>query len=217
MKDINVYYNNINGLKSKMASLKGILEKEQPHVLALCETKLAKNAHGLLEETINKKRYKIIPRYTKAGKEGMVIALRNDTFQSILDVTQSQLNTIVTVRVSTGTYNLRIILGYAPQEDEADTIREEFYDELELEVKMCTVAGDFPILLGDFNGRIHPASSPQGTPQSGNGTLLHNILHEHDLHVMNFSNKCTGKWTHEIRTTGAVSVSISCYTKCAYQ
>ncbi len=75
-----------------MSSLKLILEKEKPHILALCETKMAKNSHGILEETINKKQYKIIPRYTKAGKEGMVIAVRNNTFQNILDVTRSQLN-----------------------------------------------------------------------------------------------------------------------------
>ena len=59
-----------------MASLKIILEKEQPEIVALCETKMAKNSHGLLEETMNKTRYKIIPRYTKAGKEGMVIAVK---------------------------------------------------------------------------------------------------------------------------------------------
>ncbi len=205
-KDINIYYNNINGFKSKMSSLKVILEKEQPHVIALCETKLSKNSHGLLEETVDKKNYKIIPRYTKYGKEGMMVAIRNNTFQNILDVTHSQLNTIVSVRASTGTYSTRIILGYAPQEDETEQ-SEEFFDELELEIKMCIEAGDLPILLGDFNSKINPSEdSPYGTPQSKNGNLLYNILAEHNLHILNFTKLCTGKWTHVIRTTGASSV-----------
>ena len=28
----------------------------------------------------------------------------------------------------------------------------------------------------------------------------------HDLSVLNFDDKCTGKWTHVTRTTGAASV-----------
>ena len=63
-----------------MASLKVITEKAQPDIVAICETKLAKNAQGLIEETLNSKQYKIIPRFTKVGKEGLLIAVKHNFF-----------------------------------------------------------------------------------------------------------------------------------------
>ena len=190
-----------------MESLKMIIKELQPNILTLCETKLPETSHGLLEETLNKKEYKILPRYTKAGKEGLVVAVKHNTFKAVREVTESQLKTIIAVRLSTGTSNFRVILGYAPQETADDDDREKFFNEIELEIKNCIEAGDSPLVLGDFNARIEPSDdTPYGTPQSKNGTALHNILTEHDLPVMNFSKVCTGKWTHEIRTTGATSV-----------
>ena len=190
-----------------MESLKMILEELQPTIITLCETKLAESAHGLLEETLNKKQYKIIPRYTKAGEKGMVVAVKHNNFKTIRDVTQSQLKTIISVRLSTGSNNFRVILGYAPQETADDDDRESFFNELELEIKNCEETGDSPLVLGDFNARIEPSEeTPYGIPKSKNGRALHNILTEHDLPVMNFTDTCTGKWTHEVRTTGATSV-----------
>lgn len=99
-----------------MESLKIIIERQQPDIIALCETKLAENSKGLVEETLNKKQYKITNRFTKAGKEGLTLAVKHNTFQTTLDVTHSQLKTILAVRLSTGTCSIRAILGYAPQE-----------------------------------------------------------------------------------------------------
>ena len=55
-KDISLLYNNINGFKTKMESLKIIIEKQQPDIIALCETKLGKNSQGLVEETLVKQK-----------------------------------------------------------------------------------------------------------------------------------------------------------------
>ena len=128
------------------------------------------------------------------GKEGLLLAVKHNIFKSILDVTHTQLNTILTVRMSTGTCNIRAILGYAPQETDSETNREQFYNELELEVKMCIDAGDIPLLMGDFNAKIEPSDSPQGSPISKNDILLHDLLKEHDLEILNFDEQlCTGK------------------------
>ena len=50
-----------------MESLRIILQKVHPTILALCETKLSKNSHGLLEETLGTKLYKIIPLFIFLG------------------------------------------------------------------------------------------------------------------------------------------------------
>ena len=56
--------------------------------------------------------------------------------------------------------------------------------------------------------KIEPSDlSPCGVPVSKNGFLFHDLLVEHDLHILNFDkDKCVGKWTHVIRTTGVSSV-----------
>ena len=38
-KEIELYYNNINGYQCKRASLLKIIQSEQPDIIALCETK----------------------------------------------------------------------------------------------------------------------------------------------------------------------------------
>ena len=153
------------------------------------------------------KQYKIYPRFTKVGKEGIALAVKHNTFKSTLEVTHTQLNTIISVRMCTGSYSIRVILGYAPQETDTEECREQFFDELELEIKICEEAGDIPFLVGDFNAKITPSDTPQGSPVSKNGMLFHKILKEYDFHVLNFDvDICVGKWTHVIRTTNASSV-----------
>ena len=134
-KKIKFFYNNINGLASKTESLKAIIQSVLPDVVVLCETKLSKATGGLLNDIFNKNQFKVFPKFTKAGKEGIAVAVRNNAFQSCLDVTSSNLNTIMSVRLSTGNNKIRAIVGYAPQEDDDIETREEFFQELELEIK----------------------------------------------------------------------------------
>ena len=41
--------------------------------------------------------------------------------------------------------------------------------------------------------------------KSNNGKLLCDLIHDSHLEVVNLSNRCVGKWTHVIRTTGESS------------
>ena len=73
-------------------------------------------------------------------------------------------------------------------------------------------------LVGDLNGKID-CDGKQITALTPNGRLILNVINKHSLDVLNFSNKCKGKWTHVIRTTGAPSVldyimTCSRITKC---
>ena len=62
------------------------------------------------------------------------------------------------------------------------------------------------IIMGDLNAKISMDSTGLVVSETGNGSLLQQMVNEQDLNVHNFSSKCTGKWTHEIRTTGQKSV-----------
>ena len=170
------YYVNINGFRSKVDSLNDIVKKLNPSIIALCETKI--DSSNIILKSLSKS-FNVITRQTKEGQGGLMISVRKDSFASILDLTSTVNKNIMVARLNSDGYNIRVILVYAPQETERIEAREEFFTELEIEVAKCMVEGDHPIIVGDFNAR---------------------------LSVLNFSDKCTGKWTHVIRTREKKSV-----------
>ena len=54
---------------------------------------------------------------------------------------------------------LRIIVGYAPQEEDLKDLREEFYEDIAMEVDKSKLADDDFILLGDLNAKLNVESS----------------------------------------------------------
>ena len=141
----------------------------------------------------------------KSGQKGVAICVKRDTFKSILDVTSSMSKDIVVVRVEMAHEALRIILGYAPQETENAEIREEFFTELEIEIAKCKMVDETPIVVGDMNAKIS-WNNNNIHAKSGNGKHLAELVGSQELDVLNFHNKCEGKWTHVIRTTNSASV-----------
>ena len=149
--------------------------------------------------------YSINSRATKTGKSGIAVAVKNQTFQSVLDVTTSENRDILVTRISHGTTTFRIILGYGPQESADVDTRENFFTELEIEVSNSKMEGEIPLLLGDLNAKIEMGEENL-KPVSANGKLLSNLIENQELQVLNFHEKCSGKWTHVIRTSGQKSV-----------
>ena len=67
------------------------------------------------------------------------------------------------------------------------------------------MSSDDFIVKGDLNAKLDVESSGQLYNDSPNGRLLLNVVYDQSLVVVNFSNKCSGTWTHVIRTTGRMS------------
>ena len=152
------------------------------------------------------KKYKIIGRCSRFGQGGVVIAVKKNVYSLFLDTTSTENKNIVSGRVRIGGHTLRIILGYAPQETDDGDQCEEFYTDLAMEVQNGVTNGEYPVLLGDMNAKIE---SNKGTiePKSRNGRIMMDTLVTTcSLDVVNFSEKCSGKWTHVIRTTDESSV-----------
>ena len=123
----------------------------------------------------------------------------------VLEVTTVNNDNILSVKISFSTYNLRVVVAYGPQENESVELKEEFFKDLETEVEACKVNGDNLMLVGDLNSKIEWKNN-KVQPMSNNGMYLANVISNGNLEVLNFSKKCTGKWTHEIRTSGKKSV-----------
>ena len=66
-KNLDIYYCNVNGFKSKQESIKNIVEELQPKIMAMCETKLASG------QTIKNilPSYQVCSRNKKAGEKGI--------------------------------------------------------------------------------------------------------------------------------------------------
>ena len=224
-REITLYYNNINGFRSKADSIKEILKKVEPDILALCETKVGNST--VVDNNIEEAGYKGITRNIKNGQGGLVIATRTSSMGRVKNVTTSPLKSILAGRLEIRGGFLRIILGHGPQETENAENREEFFREMAIEIQKARQAGDKVLLVGDMNAKMEDKEedSEEGsveeenevkeslnendearlTPTTSNGKLLCQVLEEFDLHVINMSNKCIGKWTHVVRTTGEES------------
>ena len=94
-KNITIYYCNLNGFKGKQTSLREIITKLQPEIIMFAETKLSTG--NLLEKLFPE--FKICPRSTKVGKCGIAVGVKLNTFQSALDVTESELHDILVIRI----------------------------------------------------------------------------------------------------------------------
>ena len=196
-------YCNANGLRSKYSSFVNIVKKVQPSIIAVCETKLGKKSklNSLLPG------YSLFPKAIKLGQGGLLLAVKKNMFVSSMVVTSSLEDNILSVRINvSATLNLRLILAYGPQESESADERQDFMTELSIELQNCIDNGDVPILLGDLNAKIDVNEEGDIIALSGNGKLLNKVIKEYNLSVVNFSEKCEGKWTHVIRTTGVKSL-----------
>ena len=61
------------------------------------------------------------------------------------------------------------------------------------------------MVMRDLNAKIE--KTEDGVQHlSPNGKLLLDIIKKHELDVCNFNTRCTGKWTHVVRTSGNKSV-----------
>ena len=198
-----ILYNNINGFKGKSISYQNILNKLDATIVVLCETKLANI--NKVKEVMPK--YDIIDRCVKSGKGGLMIAVKKDVFGSFINVTVTSTDNknIVVGRISSGERSVRIIACYAPQEKDAQDIREEFFEDVAIEINKSRMAEEEFIVLGDLNAKIETDQNGCLYDETSNGMLLLNIVNENGLDIVNFSSKCSGKWTHVVRTSGKAS------------
>jgi hypothetical protein len=108
---LEIYYNNINGLISKQDSLNHILDMKKPDLVAvvvvvvvvvvisfsltaLCETKL----HA--KSTFDIEGYEVLKSNLKAGKEGILVAAKQGTFQTMELIFESESKQIATVEIT---------------------------------------------------------------------------------------------------------------------
>ena len=188
---IKVFYNNINGYNSKKQSLEQIMKAVNPDIIVLCETKRG----GCLKKD-ELEQYKVIPKNTKPGKEGLLVGVRKESFKSVREITETELTNIITVRIEYPKMNLRVIVAHAPQETDKDEERSEFFEEMEVQIERAEDSGDELLVVGDFNARLScTAGNIVAENGSPNGMKLAELTKKYDMDICNFHENTWGRWT----------------------
>ena len=199
-----LYYVNINGFQTKECSFLHILETLEPGIFVLTETKVCK---GKVFDFTN---YNYINRNGTKGQGGLVCAVKKGTFESIRNVSTTDCDNILVCRIEYRDEVVRVICVYGPQETDDSDNRNDFYQSLSIEVEKTLHANEKPIIVGDFNAKL-VSEEGNPVPDSPNGGLLHQVLSRYQLQVMNFSAKCSGKWTWSRVVEGVLQRSVLDY------
>ena len=189
-KEIELYYNNINGYQCKRASLLKIIQSEQPDIIALCETKREETDKVKNDEIPG---YEVKERNLTLGKEGLMIGVKKGTYKRVREVTESESRNIMAVQIEYPDATIRVIIGHAPQETATYDERSDFYNELAEQVERCTLNDEQLIVMGDMNARIENNNGLEAV--SSNGKMLKEVIDEYNLKVTNFHEKTEGQWT----------------------
>ena len=197
---IELYYNNINGLLSKQDSLNDILDMRSPDVVALCETKLhAKSKYEI-------KGYEVVKSNLKAGKEGILVAVKNGTFNTIEKVYETESRQIATFEIVYPKEKLRITVVHGPKEDSSCDEKDDFYIDLKAEIQRSLDSQCRTVIVGDFNGKLEHNDS-KIIDSKGNGKRIKEIVENYELNVLNIQPGTEGRWTRIQKKSGTVCKS----------
>ena len=87
--------------------------------------------------------------------------------------------------------------------------RRKFFDDLDVEITRCITTNENFILIGDLNAKLDSADN-FGEQWFSNGSLLSEVMKRRGLMALDFTNKCSSKWTR-VNTKNASGKSILDY------
>ena len=180
-------YTNIRGMKGKKNGLTEILHDKDPHIFLLTETQLRSNVGMQIEG------YQFFCR-KREGKNGggVGILVKNEIRDKIIPHISDRPIEIMWISVRRGN-SLPLFIGVYYGKQESRTSKDEIENEMSLlkeEIREMCNEGEIIIAM-DANAKI----GLLGEEISRNGRLILSVFQEEELHILNGSEKCTGKVT----------------------
>ena len=142
---------------------------------------------GVLRKFFEAQGYEVL--MTKSG-----ICLAAKRKFKMVRVTVSMHPNILSGVLKVGTNYLCVTTAYDPQESELTDERVNFYMELAAEIDSSMSRFSFSAVIGDLNAKLS-FTNDKVSSDSPNGALLKEVLEKYNLETLNFSPKCSGKWT----------------------
>ena len=153
--------------------------------------------------------YEIFESIRKKEKGGSVIGVHNSLNPILIKEYKDDFE-LICVEVAIANKQIRIIIGYGPQESWPESSRLSFFHALEEEVVKAMNDGKQVIIEMDSNSKLGPEII-KGDPhrQSENGKLLWEIICRNELIVVNgMLEKCKGLVTRRRETVNGIEQSI---------
>ena len=196
---------NAAGLLNKKESLHRTIELLSPSVIMVQETKARR------KNKIKLKDYVIFEHIRPEKGGGGLLSAVHRNLEPVSIATNSETE-IMVVEAKTGNTKTRFINAYGPQENSEEEIKEEFYNQLDVEIKKAKVAGSLICIEMDANAKLG-SKFIKNDPhlQSKNGELLETIVEENDLIVVNGTEVCDGLITRKRVTVTKTEESILDY------
>ena len=203
----NVYFSllgtNAAGLNPKKESFYSLINKFQPSVITVQETKLSKA--GLMKIP----GYQLFEKVRKNRKGGGLLTAADDNLNPVLISTGIDDNEIITIQADVGEHKVRIINAYGPQEDEDSQRILSFWQNLESEVMNAKDNNCLIIIELDAHAKVGPGVIKDDPNQmSNNGKIMLDIIERQNLEVANASDVCNGTITRERVAGGKTETSI---------
>ena len=117
---------------------------------------------------------------------------------------------ILTVQIEVGHNRIRLINGYAPQNDELAQKRLEFWTALDEEVVAAYREGCMILIQMDANAKVGTKVIPTdpNKEMDSNGHELMSLIDRHQLIMLNSDHRCKGVITRYRKTRNKVEQSI---------
>ena len=205
--DFSILGTNARGLKQKKESLENTLRFfNNPSLVSIQETLLRSNEKFLIP------RYQTFTKNSKLKGRGLLTAVIENLNAILVSDVDSE-NDILVVQVDIHeSLKIRIINGYAPQEDDEKERVLSFYQSLEMEVENAKENDCLIVIEIDSNAKVGSErikDDPNLT--SKYGKVLIDIVERQSLTIANSLNRCEGKITREQKTSRKLERSIIDY------
>ena len=151
LSEFSMLYSNCRGLKSKLSSMKNLIEEKRPTMICIAETHF-----HVKEKEIPFKGYKGDVNNRSNDSGGLLIAWREELHGMIKVVhTYKDVGQCIWITLINQKVEARIGLVYAPQESRTskkDLMK--MYSDIQVQIGKAEEYNQKIIILGDFNGKI---------------------------------------------------------------
>ena len=198
---------NANGLLGKQESLKNNINHFKPSVVTIQESKVKRLG------CIKLNGYQIFEKLRDGGQGGGLFTAVDKDLEPVLISNGTEESTeILTIQIKVGIYNIRIINGYGPQEDENIEKIYNFWQEIESEVIAARENGCLVVVQMDANAKIGREKFPlDPNEESKNGRIMIEMIDRQELTIANTVDKCIGAITRERVVSGVTQKAILDY------
>ena len=193
LKKFSIYCLNIRGIKSKIDSLKNIIDEVQPTMFCITETHLIK------KESVKIDGYKILRNDRDQDGGGIMIGLQKQ-LKDIYTIVEKQKEVEESLWIVIDNKQVAIRVGviYAPQESRTAKAKyKDMYQRIGNQIMLAKQNNQKLMLLGDFNCKIGQVINGNNSEVSKSGKLFNKMIDDNKLLVLNTLNCCKGTWTRE--------------------